>query len=118
MYTLHVVPAAPPQNISITGVSALSVTLSWEAPAKEYQNGLITGYVVVVHRGERRKEVTGNNATIGSLRGNVHYTLSVAAKTGVGIGVYSAVVEFKTKINGMKDYNDMKGCTQSLNTKF
>lgn len=97
------VPVSPPQNVSITEVSVLSVALSWEHPAMEHQNGLITGYIVTVYRGSElksRKETADNSTTIASLNANTHYMLSVAAETDVGTGPYSDTVHFKTKIHG------------------
>lgn len=98
------VPTVPPQNVSIVSVSALSVTLSWLPPPMEHQNGLITGYIITIYRGndqEQRKETTDKNTTFGSLSGNTHYTLYLAAKTDVGMGPFSDAVYFKTKIHGM-----------------
>ena len=100
----YTVPTAPPQNVSLTKVSALSVTLTWEPPATEHQNGLITGYIVTIYRGseqEQRKETADNSTTIDSLSGNTHYKLYLAARTDIGIGPNSDAVDFKTKIYGM-----------------
>lgn len=105
-FFLHTVPTAPPQNVTIMEISALSVTLSWSALPKEHQNGLITGYTITVYEGTEKKQekaVTDvNGTTVSSLSGNTHYTLYMAAKTCVGIGPYSDAVHFKTKIYGKK----------------
>ena len=87
-------------------MSAHSVSLSWEPPLKEQQNGHLTGYVITISKGAELKQqkqqsaAYSTNATIAGLTGNTHYTLRLAAKTSAGMGPYSPVLKFKTKIYG------------------
>ena len=69
------------------------MTISWNLPAPENQNGVITGYVVnltAVGSGDiSQYSSSSENITIGSLHPFTTYSFTVAAQTSVGTGPYT-----------------------------
>ena len=50
---LYLVPDGPPVNITITEVTPYSVTLQWDPPTPDKQNGVIVSYVINVMTGDQ-----------------------------------------------------------------
>ena len=92
-------PSAPAQNVSVDNTTSESITLSWEPPVDEQQNGIIINYVV-------RVAVEGGTATyfnstttyivIASLRPYTTYEYSIAAETSAGMGPFSSINTIRT----------------------
>ena len=90
-------PSGPPTNIQLTQTSipTPSVTLTWDPPIPEHQNGIITSYVVTVqnvgtgivsHSSTSLERFVLSTLTPGSV-----YRVMVAAQTNVGSGPSSDV---------------------------
>lgn len=98
-------PTAAPQNISFALRNASSITLSWNPPPFEHQNGLIRSYsIIVTHISSGfQQQITTNsgatNYTVGGLQPFMNYTFSLAAET-VGLGPYSLTVTIGTVEGG------------------
>ena len=92
-------PSAPAQNVSVDNTTSESITLSWEPPADEQQNGIVINYAV-------RVAVEGGTATylnstttyivITSLRPYTTYECSIAAETSAGMGPFSSITITQT----------------------
>ena len=98
-------PTGPPLNVDATPVNSTSVTMSWNPPAAENQNGVITGYVInlttVGSEGISQNSSSSDNITIGSLHPFTTYTFTVAAQTSVGTGPYTTSSTVMTPEDGM-----------------
>lgn len=101
---LSVVPSGPPHNLHGAVIAADSITLTWGLPLLEDQNGVITGYVVLVTQANsgRSYQVNSNttNLNLTSLTPNSLYTFAVAAQTRRGRGPYSNSVTLHTSTDG------------------
>ena len=92
-------PSQPPTNVSALTLSATEISLSWFAPSRESQNGVLEYYVILInvtsssHPGWTITQinVTASSTfhTITGLKPYTTYTLSVSAATSVGRGPYS-----------------------------
>ena len=101
-------PSAPTQNVSVDNTTSVSITISWEPPADEQQNGIIINYVV-------RVAVEGGTATyfnstttyivITSLRPYTTYEYSIAAETSAGMGPFSSINTIRTDEAGELEEN-------------
>ena len=99
-----VVPSGPPRNLHGAVIAADSITLTWGLPLLEDQNGVITGYVVLVTQANSGQsyQVNSNttNLNLTSLTPNSLYTFAVAAQTRRGRGPYSNSVTLHTSTDG------------------
>ncbi|GGG03521.1 fibronectin type III domain-containing protein [Paenibacillus aceti] len=86
-----------PANVTVTGVTSSSVSLSWSASA---DNVGVTGYDV--YRGTSLAlSVTGTSATVTGLSASTTYTFKIAAKDGAGnVSPQSAGVSATTAGSG------------------
>jgi chitinase len=82
-------PAAP-TNLTVTGTTSSSVSLSWTAPS-----GTVTGYYVN-ENGSRVATVTGTTDTITGLAASTTYTFTVAAYNSAGTSPASSSVSGTT----------------------
>jgi hypothetical protein len=86
-------PAAP-TGLTVTGVSASSVSLSWSAPS-----GTVTGYNVYKN-GTETGTVTGTSTTLSGLAASTTYTFTVSAYNSVGASSQSSSVQATTSSSG------------------
>ena len=86
-------PGAP-ANLTITGTTSSSVSLSWTAPS-----GTVSGYNVY-QNGSRATSVTGTSATVTGLAASTSYTFTVSAVNSVGEGPQSGSVQATTASSG------------------
>ena len=103
--SLDSVPTGPPLDVDATPVTSTSVTISWNPPAPENQNGVITGYVINLTLTVGSEEVSQylssrDNITIGSLHPFTTYNFTVAAQTSVGTGPYTTSSTVMTPEDG------------------
>ena len=100
------VPSSPPLNSSGEVLSPSTLSIAWQPPAPEGQNGVITSYTVLLIE-------LPTNATTTYQRGGSHteilitnlhpyyeYSCSVAAGTSVGLGPYSTPFTLTTQQDG------------------
>ena len=101
---LSVVPSGPPRNLHGAVIAADSITLTWGLPLLEDQNGVITGYVVLVTQANSGQsyQVNSNttNLNLTSLTPNSLHTFAVAAQTRRGRGPYSNSITLHTSTDG------------------
>jgi hypothetical protein len=96
------VPHLPPSSISVEVRSSTEVTLSWQPPPFQDQNGPITYYSLIVRElvfglGESQTNVTTHSYTLTGLEEYNNYSFTIAAATEKGLGPYSMVYNFTTK---------------------
>lgn len=98
-YAFPIAPSSPPVNPAASETST-TITLTWEAPEVENQNGIITGYVVIVtvmETGESfQRSSTTNSLTVVSLRPYTTYVCAIAAETSAGVGPFSITIIVQT----------------------
>lgn len=121
-YTFPTVPTQPPTNVALLSKNETSFHLVWNPPDPWNRNGPIIGYVVAYHidtdgeEGElfaviggdfslefsknKKTTVSDNQIEITGLRPQTSYAVSVAAKTEVGEGPYSASLIVTTSQSG------------------
>ena len=108
-FLIHAVPNAPPTNLNATVVSSRFVYLTWNPPAPEAQNGVITGYfidVTVQSRGEMFQLFSDiNSLEMDTLIPFTTYICIIAAQTVVGIGPYSTNYAVTTLEDGKNIHN-------------
>lgn len=87
--------------------SSTSVTLSWEPPPLENQNGVIIGYIIRItsaNSGESQElQSTTATITISSLQPFTTYIIVVTAETSAGTGPYSSELMVTTQEDGKAD---------------
>ncbi|MFE1263381.1 glycoside hydrolase family 18 protein [Streptomyces albogriseolus] len=86
------VPAAP-AGLTVSGTTASSVTLAWNAVSGA------TGYTVY-RDGTRVTAVTGTSATVTGLAASTSYSFQVAAANAAGESAKSAAVSVRTRDDG------------------
>ncbi|XP_063636176.1 roundabout homolog 2-like [Cydia splendana] len=100
--TLDDVPEGPPVNIEMFIFNTTTVHLKWSPPEPHLQNGLITGYNVLVNWLDlpANKSMVAINTTVHqatslimtNLTSGVSYSVQIAAETVVGMGPFSQKV--------------------------
>ena len=79
-------------------------TVTWDPPPIEEQNGVITGYLVILTNmdgGGVTNYTTDSQELRLTLNSNAMYTVIVTALTSVGSGPPSTVVHFSTPTGGV-----------------
>jgi len=86
------VPTGAPLSLSATRITSTSLSLSWDPPLYDQQNGNIRYYVVTLTEvalgSSRTLNVNATSFTVSNLRPFFVYNVSVAAYT-VGLGPQS-----------------------------
>ena len=102
-------PTGPPLDVDATPVNSTSVTISWNPPAPENQNGVITGFMINLTRigseGISRYSSSSDNITVGSLHPFTTYAYTVAAQTSVGTGPHTTSSTVMTPEDGIIIYH-------------
>uniref|UniRef100_H3C1P5 Roundabout guidance receptor 2 n=1 Tax=Tetraodon nigroviridis TaxID=99883 RepID=H3C1P5_TETNG len=96
--TMEEAPGAPPQQVTVltTGShNSTSISVSWDPPPSDQQNGIIQEYKIWCLANETRFHVnksvdaTIRSVVVGGLQTGVQYRVEVAAGTSAGVGVKS-----------------------------
>lgn len=101
------VPRQAPGNIKCSATSESSLEVSWTGPPSESLGGILEGYTVLFRRQanlEMRSVKLGKEMTSLELQKLVqcsNYSISVAASTNVGDGVFGDAVWCKTLDGGV-----------------
>ena len=92
---IAIAPSGMISNCRNTTYNPRNVTLTWDSPLKELQNGKITGYLLMCYEEEPSNHVPGTNETMNSIN-TIYiipvitpfrsYTCSLSAINTVGIG--------------------------------
>ncbi|XP_060929477.1 roundabout homolog 2 [Limanda limanda] len=96
--TTEEAPSAPPQQVTVLTVgnqNSTSISISWDPPPADHQNGLIQEYKIWCLGNETRFHVNKTvdaairSVVVGGLQVGVVYRVEVAASTSAGVGVKS-----------------------------
>ncbi|XP_072369170.1 roundabout homolog 2 isoform X3 [Scyliorhinus torazame] len=96
--TTEEAPSAPPQSVTVMMVgnhNSTSISVSWDPPPLEQQNGIIQEYKIWCLGNATRFHINKTvdaairSVVIGGLLPGVQYRVQVAASTGAGVGVTS-----------------------------
>ncbi|XP_054610309.1 roundabout homolog 2-like isoform X2 [Dunckerocampus dactyliophorus] len=97
--TMEEAPSAPPQQVAVLPVgtsNSTSISVSWDPPPADQQNGIIQEYKIWCLANETRFHVnksvdaTIRSVVVGGLQAGTQYRVEVAAGTSAGVGVRSA----------------------------
>jgi len=99
------VPSAPPQNVTTMVINSTSISVYWDPPPLDDQNGVITGYTVIITNINRTSismtiSVTNTSYTAINLEEFEVYHIQVAAMTAIGLGPFSDVIRSQTFEDG------------------
>ncbi|XP_030887391.1 roundabout homolog 2 [Leptonychotes weddellii] len=93
-----VAPSAPPQSVTVLTVgshNSTSISVSWDPPPPDHQNGIIQEYKIWCLGNETRFHINKTvdaairSVIIGGLFPGIQYRVEVAASTSAGVGVKS-----------------------------
>lgn len=104
---LHLVPGAPPRNITVMATSPTTISVSWLPPPVERSNGRIIYYKVFfveVGRADSEATITTLNKThivLDELKRWTEYKIWTLAGTSVGDGPRSHPIIVRTHEDGM-----------------
>uniref|UniRef100_A0A3Q3JZX9 Roundabout, axon guidance receptor, homolog 2 (Drosophila) n=1 Tax=Monopterus albus TaxID=43700 RepID=A0A3Q3JZX9_MONAL len=96
--TTEEAPSAPPQQVTVLTVgnqNSTSISISWDPPPPDHQNGIIQEYKIWCLGNETRFHVNKTvdaairSVVVGGLQVGVGYLVEVAASTSAGVGVKS-----------------------------
>ncbi|KAK2912884.1 hypothetical protein Q8A73_006997 [Channa argus] len=96
--TTEEAPSAPPQQVTVLNVgsqNSTSISISWDPPPPDHQNGIIQEYKIWCLGNETRFHVNKTvdaairSVVVGGLQVGVVYRVEVAASTSAGVGVKS-----------------------------
>ncbi|XP_029922881.1 roundabout homolog 2 isoform X8 [Myripristis murdjan] len=96
--TTEEAPSAPPQQVTVLTVgnqNSTSISISWDPPPPDHQNGIIQEYKIWCLGNETRFHVNKTvdaairSVVVGGLQVGVLYRVEVAASTSAGVGVKS-----------------------------
>ncbi|XP_071665912.1 roundabout homolog 2 isoform X14 [Patagioenas fasciata] len=96
--TTEEAPSAPPQSVTVLTVgnhNSTSISISWDPPPPDHQNGVIQEYKIWCLGNETRFHVNKTvdaairSVVIGGLYPGIQYRVEVAASTSAGVGVKS-----------------------------
>uniref|UniRef100_A0A8C4E1Q4 Roundabout homolog 2 n=1 Tax=Dicentrarchus labrax TaxID=13489 RepID=A0A8C4E1Q4_DICLA len=112
--TMEEAPGAPPQQVTVLTVgshNSTSISVSWDPPPSDEQNGIIQEYKIWCLANETRFHVnksvdaTIRSVVVGGLQAGVQYRVEVAAGTSAGVGVKSA--ELRDIMTGSEGNNSI-----------
>ena len=112
-------PTETPLNVNVTVETSRNITLSWDQPSLEEQNGILTIYHVIIMETQilyldngtvisqmgmnfnRTYNVSeGRTQLIDMLHSSYNYTVRIAAANAVGIGPFSDPITVMTLEDG------------------
>ncbi|XP_053307991.1 roundabout homolog 3 [Spea bombifrons] len=100
------VPSAPPQSVAVVTVgtnNSTNISISWEPPPVEHQNGIIQDYRIWCLGNETKYHINQtvdgamHSAVIRGLVPGIPYRVEVAAATSAGFGVKSQPITIQIK---------------------
>ncbi|KAG5269491.1 hypothetical protein AALO_G00202650 [Alosa alosa] len=116
--TTEEAPSAPPQQVTVLTVgnqNSTSISISWDPPPPDHQNGIIQEYKIWCLGNETRFHVNKTvdaairSVVVGGLQGGVLYRVEVAASTSAGVGVHSEPqsIVIGERLQHGKDFRDV-----------
>lgn len=109
----NAVPSGPPQSPSVSVLSSQRIEINWLPPLLPDQNGVITGYIIVVTpliTGISQQLITSvtNTLLVPNLAPFTTYVCIVAARTAQGRGPFSTVLTVQTLEAGKQQQQQQK----------
>uniref|UniRef100_A0A8C7ZGU6 Roundabout, axon guidance receptor, homolog 2 (Drosophila) n=1 Tax=Oryzias sinensis TaxID=183150 RepID=A0A8C7ZGU6_9TELE len=110
--TFEEAPSAPPQQVTVLTVgnqNSTSISISWDPPPPDHQNGIIQEYKIWCLGNETRFHVNKTvdaairSVVVGGLQVGVVYHVEVAASTSAGVGVKSEPQPIDVIIHGNRN---------------
>jgi len=103
--SIFTVPSDSPRILQSVIVNSSTMLVTWLPPPPEYQNGIITAYVVNVslegsHTENQLSTTCSLNLTLERLHPFSTYIMVVAAETDIGRGPFSSPFEIHTPEDG------------------
>ena len=101
-----IVPSSPPLNAVGRVDSSMALSITWQPPVASGQNGVITGYTVLLLERptnttfEHRRSGLHTEIFITNLHPHYEYRCSVAAETSVGRGPFTTPFALTTDQDG------------------
>uniref|UniRef100_A0A6Q2XQ89 Roundabout, axon guidance receptor, homolog 2 (Drosophila) n=1 Tax=Esox lucius TaxID=8010 RepID=A0A6Q2XQ89_ESOLU len=117
--TLEEAPSGPPQQVTVLTAgshNSTSISVSWDPPPVDHQNGIIQEYKIWCLANETRYHVNKTvdaairSVVVGGLQAGVQYRVEVAAGTSAGVGVKSEpqpIIIGKTHTAGNNSISDV-----------
>ena len=106
LFQLIIVPTGAPLNLAANANGSRAISLAWDLPEPEKQNGVIVGYLVriipIIGGQTMDYETEGYYLLIGDLLPHTTYECVVAATTEVGTGPFSGIVTVQTMEEGLQ----------------
>ena len=103
-FLFYLVPSSPPQTPHGIAMSSTGITLSWDPPPADAQNGIITRYMISITEVETGRSFSLFSATtsvnVTSLHPYYTYNCTIAAVTVVGDGPYTTTINIVTHQDG------------------
>ena len=107
-YYNYTAPSSPPENVTVTSIDGVSLSVAWELPSEIHQNGRIISYEIIyrMYYCELDKifdeETVTVNATltqyiISGLTPFVGYVVKIAARNVNGSGVFFEATQVSEK---------------------
>ena len=97
-------PTSPPTNLTVEEFTSDSISLSWNPPPFEEQNGLIRQYFLIITRIDTgmsfQQTSNATETTILSLHPFSTYIVAVAAET-IDVGLFSESIVVSLPEDGM-----------------
>ena len=104
-YCYNIVPSGSPQQFSGSSPSSSSITLSWDPPSADQQNGVIISYILSVTSLDTNVmynyTVYGTQFSIPGLVPFSTYSCRIAAQTTIGTGPFTISVTVVTLEDGL-----------------
>ena len=98
------VPSSPPQTPRGNAMSSTIITLFWDPPPADAQNGIITQYRINITEVETERPILRFSSTtsvnVTSLHPYYTYNCAIAAETIIGAGPYTSVITVVTLQDG------------------
>lgn len=95
----QLVPTEPPTDMMATLLNTTAISLKWKPPSEDSINGVLLYYQIIIRGFDAANvskilanmsvEATSPSLMLANLTTGVTYSVSVAAATRIGIGVYS-----------------------------
>ena len=100
MYHLYSAPPGYVENFTIVSISSTSISLSWEEPVQDQQNGIIIGYIInfqaLNNYSSFNYTSTSTSLTVNTLKPYHNYVCIIAARTVAGTGPFGNLLLFMT----------------------